>query len=285
MTTKTMTAEAGGEDFTSSAGLRALLYRLHEEGPGAWRTDRVAAELMEYAAQKYAALARKHHLDPWEAAGAAFDVMRTRSAREADDPWAVVTHGVQRTCIAEERGHGLLCSVHQARKAKFTMFHDAERLSDRENPLDEYHQAFHVTDPEPEALSEPVVPAGVATTATSAAEDAIAFITLLGWPPQMARATVDHICGALAKAGTRQQAFEKLRRDQHSRALLDIPRSSWSAILRVLLGNHAPGVSATTAGRGILLRLLIGESLPVLLHDDDLVLTVALSAPKAGGQR
>lgn len=280
----TTTAEAGSEDYTTSAGLRALLYRLHEAGPGSWRTDPVAKDLMVYAADKYAALARKHGLDAWEAAAAAFDVMRTRSAREAIDPWAVVTHGVQRTCIAEERGQGLLCSVHQARKAKFTMFHDAERLSDRENPLDEYHSAFHVTDPDPEDHSE-AEPDGVCTSANSAMEDAIAFITLLGWPPHTARATVEHICEALAIAGSRQQAFEKLRRDQHSRALLDVPRSAWSAILRILLGNHAPGLSATTAGRGILLRLLIGETLPVLLRDDDLVLSVALLAPHGGGRR
>jgi hypothetical protein len=29
----------------------------------------------------------------------------------------------------------------------------------------------------------------------------------------------------------------------------------------------------------VLLRLLIGETLPVLLHDDDLVLTLCLAAP------
>ncbi|MGP9695119.1 hypothetical protein ACT3TZ_10930 [Brachybacterium sp. AOP25-B2-12] len=294
MTTRTMTAAAGGEDYTSSEGLRALLTRLHEEGPGAWRTDPAAAELMQYAAEKYAALARKHHLDPWEAVSAAFEVMRTRSAREACDPWAVVTHAVQRTCWAEERGQGLLCSVHQARKNRYTMFHDAERLSDRENSLDDYHEAFQVTDPalnftdddeddvrEDDAASEAAL--GV-TSAMSAMEDAIAFVTLLGWPPQMARSCVEHICGMVARAGSRQSAFESLRRDKHARAMLDVPSASWSALVRVLIGNHMPGVSATRAGRGILLRLLIGESLPVLLRDDDLVLTVALSAPKGGGR-
>ena len=93
MTTRTMTADEGGtEDFTTGEGLRALLRRLHEAGPDAWRTDPVAARLMAFAAEKYEALARKHGLDPWEAATAAFDVMRTRSAREAVDPWGVVTH-------------------------------------------------------------------------------------------------------------------------------------------------------------------------------------------------
>ena len=131
----TQPAPHGAEDYTTSAGLRALLTRLHEAGPGAWSRDPVAQALMAFAAEKYAALARKHNLDPWEAASAAFDVMRTRSAREAHDPWGVVTHAVRITCIAEERATGLLCSVHQARRPHFSCFHDAERLSDRENQL------------------------------------------------------------------------------------------------------------------------------------------------------
>lgn len=292
----TMTAPAGGEDHTTGEGLRALLGRLHEEGPGAWRTDSTAAKLMSFAADKYAALARKHGLDPWEAVSAAFEVMRTRSAREAEDPWAVVTHAVRITCIAEERGQGLLCSTHQARRPHYSVFHDAERLSDRENPLDDYHPAFHITDPDPDGDADlgdanpdggrrSAGPAGVVTSASGAVEDAIAFVTVLGWPPQTARAAVEHVCQALARAGSRQSAFEVLRRDQHSRALLDLPGTSWTALLRVLLGNPAPGLCATSAGRGILLRLLIGETLPVLLHDDDLVLTVSLAAPKHGGGR
>jgi hypothetical protein len=290
--TTTAAAPGGGEDYTTGEGLRALLARLHAEGPGAWRTDPTAAKLMAYAADKYAALARKHGLDPWEAAGAAFDVMRTRSAREADDPWGVVTHAVRITCIAEERAQGLLCSTHQARRPHYSVFHDAERLSDRENPLDDYHPAFHITDPHPDdehdengSVREVVEPAGVVTSASGAVEDAIAFVTVLGWPAQTARAAVEHVCHALARAGSRQSAFEVLRRDKHSRALLDLPGSSWTALLRALLGNPAPGVAATSAGRGILLRLLIGETLPVLLHDDDLVLTVSLAAPRNGGRR
>ena len=44
-------------------GLRALLIRLHESGPGAWQHDREAAELMRYTAVKHRPLARKHGLD------------------------------------------------------------------------------------------------------------------------------------------------------------------------------------------------------------------------------
>ena len=85
--------------FEDSEALRALLNRLHQAGRGAWQRDPEAAALMEHAANKYAALARKHGLDPWEAASAAFEAMRGTATRRADDPWAVVTRAVQVTLI------------------------------------------------------------------------------------------------------------------------------------------------------------------------------------------
>lgn len=277
----------GGEDFTTSDGLRALLLRLHAAGPGAWSHDPAAAELMAYTATKYEPLARKHGLDPWEAASAAFKVMITRAAREARDPWAVITHAVRITCIFEERAQGLLCSVHQARRPHVSAFHDPERFSDRENPLTDYHPAFHVTDDTPATRdedSDSVASSRACTSASSAMEEAIALFTLLDWPPATARAGVEHVCGVLTKTGTRQAAYEALRRDKRARALLDIPGRSWSALLKALLGNPHPAYAATTAGRGLLLRLLIGESLPVLLRDDDLILTISLAAPNVGGR-
>ena len=86
-----------------SEGLRAVLERISGSEGSAWRSDPEVAELMTYAARRYAALARKHGLDPWEAAGSAFDAMRAASTRRAEDPWAIVTRAVQVTCIAEER--------------------------------------------------------------------------------------------------------------------------------------------------------------------------------------
>ncbi|MFT4083195.1 MAG: hypothetical protein QM638_11480 [Nocardioides sp.] len=278
---------AGAEDYRTSEGLRALVRRLHRTGPGAWEHDPVAAQLMTFAAEKYAALARKHGLDPWEAASAAFDVMRTKAARRADDPWAVITHAVRITCIAEERAQGLLCSVHQARRPHVSAFHDPERFSDRDNPLTDYHPAFQITDqPENVELSDDLVPTSAEprTSAQTAVENAIRFLTLLAWPPETARAGVEHVCAALAKAGSRQTAYESLRRDRHARALLDVPARSWSVLLRTLLGNPHPAYAATSAGRGVLLRLLIGETLPILLRDDDLVLAVSLAAPTRRGR-
>ena len=71
--TSTEQTADGAEDFTTGEGLRALLNRLAEGGEDAWVHDPVARDLMEFAADKYRALARKHKLDTWEAVTAAFD--------------------------------------------------------------------------------------------------------------------------------------------------------------------------------------------------------------------
>ncbi|MEK0218599.1 hypothetical protein WM014_07250 [Bifidobacterium mongoliense] len=275
MTSTQTTAPHGGDDFRTGEGLRALLTRLHTQGAGAWRRDPVAAELMAFTAEKYAALARKHGLDAWEAAGAAFDVMRTRAARTAVDPWAVVTHAVRITCIAEQRAQGLLCSVHQARRPQVSRFHDPERFSERENLLTDYHPAFHVHDQHPDQQAEPE-DAGLVSALV---EDAVALFALLGWPEGTATAAVGHVCDALARLGSRASTYEALRRDRHARALLDVPAVSWTGLLRVLLGSTDAAYSATGRGQGILLRLLLGERLVDLLADDQLVALIVLSAP------
>ena len=285
--TRTEPTAFGVEDFTTGEGLRALLNRLAEGGEDAWVHDPVARDLMEFAADKYRALARKHKLDTWEAVTAAFDAMQYRSTREANDPWAIITHAVRITCVYEERAQGLLCSVHQARRAHVSAFHDPERFSERDTALADYHPAFHTTDLRPSDLEpeprESLGSAQACMSAGSAAEDAIAMLCLLDWPTDTARAAVEHVCGALMKAGTRQSAYETLRRDRHARALLDLPRRSWAALLKALLGNPHPAYVATSSGRGVLLRLLLGETLDLLLRDDDLVLALALAAPSGGG--
>lgn len=88
-------------------------------------------------------------------------------------------------------------------------------------------------------------------------------------------------CDVLIQTGSRGSALESLRHDTHACALFDIPPCSWRTLLRALLGN----TSATTswAGCGVLVRLLIGETIPALLADDDLVLTLSVSAPQLAG--
>ena len=272
------TARTARDRFEDSEALRALLNRLHDAGRDAWRTDPEAAALMRHAAQRYGALAKKHGLDPWEAASAAFEAMRGAATRRADDPWAVVTRAVKVTCVGEERGNGLLCSVQRARRPRYSVFHDAERFSDRENPLSDYHPAFHV-DPFTDTDEEPPDEAVTVVDVGSAVEDTIALLCLLGWRPDTARAAVEYITARLAQAPSRSSAFEALRRDRPARALLDLPATSWTGLLRVVLGVPDSALAHTNAGRGVLLRLLIGEPLRALLLDDDLVLATGLAAP------
>ena len=71
-----------------------------------------------------------------------------------------------------------------------------------------------------------------------------------------------------------------LRRDRHALSLFDLRRASWAALLRVVVGDQTPDHAHTTAGRGVLLRLLIGHSVAELLTDDALVRTIVTASPR-----
>lgn len=270
------------DDFRDPEGLRRLLDRLHRAGPDAWRHDWEAEDLMTYTIRKYGALARTHRQEPEDAAAAAFDVMRTRAARTAKDPWAVVTRAVQVTLIAEERADGLLCSPARARRPGVTAYHDAERFSDREALLTDYHPAFQVH-PAQDTLAdrEPVTATDEpGTNAYVALDRAVVLFYVLGWPPDAARATIEYICARLIEAGTRPTAHEALRRDRHARALLDLDRPCWSTTLRIVLGSPNPAHADTAAGRGLLHRLAQGYQPIELLDDDNLVRAIGTTASR-----
>jgi hypothetical protein len=232
---------------------------------------------MRFVAERYAALAHKHGLTPEDAAVAAFEAMLNESTRNADDPWAVVTWAVRITLIAEERARGLLTSTERARRPEYSVFHDATRFSDHETDLTDYHPAFHVApadtfaDLDEDGDDEP-------TDATRAVEGTIILLTLLGWTEPTARSGLDYICSRLLDSGDRVAAYETLRRDKTARALLDLPHRAWIGLLRITLGHTA--ASTASGRRGTLVRLLIGETIPELLADDDLVLAVALANPE-----
>ena len=127
------TTGSTSSSFESPEVLRSLLIRLHDAGPGAWRGEPEAADLMRYTAIKYRPLARKHGLDAWAVASAAFEVMLAPSTRNAVNPWAVVTRAVQITCHAETRAAGMLTSASKVRHtARIIGFHDAVRFAERE---------------------------------------------------------------------------------------------------------------------------------------------------------
>ena len=68
-------------------------------------------------------------------------------------------------------------------------------------------------------------------------------------------------------------------KDVYKRQLLDIPAPSWYRLLRIILGSPDAHLTGTNASRGVLLRLLIGESLRHLLTDVDLAVAVTVGAP------
>lgn len=272
------TSVSTGTDFKSSEGLRTLLLELRLAGPEAWRQDDDTFALMAYINDKYAALAIKHQLRPEDAAYAAFEALRSDAVLTADDPWAVVTQAVRISLIAEERADGLLCSNHQARRTEVMVHHDAERFSDRDNPLTDYHPAFSIS---AEADNDEAPPG----KATQAFREVARLFASLGWP----RATIDHaltyVEARLMASGNRVRAHEGLRRDALALKVLDLPLSTWSTLLTVVLGNPHPDYEHTKTGHGLLYRFGTNEGpRDVLVSGDDLdgdlVALIAGCAPR-----
>lgn len=230
--------DAGAPAFETPEGLRALLVRLHEAGPGFWRHDKDAHELSSYIARKYSRLARKHSLNPWEAVTLAFEAMLQDSVRTAKNPWANVTAIVKLKCYYEERAH--LASS------------DADGDGD----------TAQMPNPVKEAIS-----------------NAITTFVLLGWPLSRAEDVIEYICLTLGRVGNRTSAIEALRRDTHARAILDVERKPWNAAVWVMLGTPNEAYSATKRGRGLLMRLVLGEPLESVFADDALVRKIVKTAP------
>lgn len=247
----------------SPEGLRALLIRLHGAGPGAWRGDREAAELMRYTAVRYGRLARRYGLDAWEVASMAFEVMLAPSTRNAGNPWAVVTRAVQISCGVEVRAAGLLVATGKARRTpRIAGFHDAVRFADREH-LADYHPAFAIAPDRDD--SEPGEDDRQVATALS---ETVALFVSEGWDAALVADCVEHVAYGLADLSSRSRAVEVLRRDRTVPVLLGLPPRSWTALLRIVLGHPGAKHTGTPTGDGVLLRLLSGEP-PDSLRDDN----------------
>ena len=254
---------AGSEPaFASSAGLRALLDRLHQAGDGAWRADPDATALLAYTIDRYAPLARSWHRDPGEAASAAFVAMRQNGVRRAGDPWAVVTRAVQVSLSAENHAERHLTSTEKARRTQHAEQDAPVRAGELTDTL-----PFAILDPQREPDTEPVI------------ADAIVLLELLGWPTLLAGAVVEYVAGRLADAGGVPAAYETLRRDAAFRAQLDLDRQAWAGLLGVLLGSRPqPG---RPTHKGVLARLLLGETIRELLDDTALVRSVLACRPRS----
>ena len=266
------TTGSASSSFESPEGLRALLTRLHDAGPGAWRDDREAAELMRYTVIRYRRLARKHGLDAWEVASAAFEVMLAPSTRNAGNPWAVITRAVQITCHAETRAAGMLTSASKVRHtARIVGLHDAVRFAERER-LADYHPAFtHHDDDTDESEQETRVAALLSAT--------VALFESAGWDAALVAECIELVAYRLAGLSSRQHGVEVLRRDRSIPMLVGLPPRLWSALLRIVLGHPDPKHAGTPVGDGVLLRLLNGEALGALRKDEALIEAIRAANP------
>ncbi len=271
--------------FATPEGLRAVLQRLHDResvGYWAWRQDPEAERLMQFTIRKYRSLARTHNCEPEDSAYAAFEAMRTRAVRCADDPWAVITRAVQVSLIAEERAAGLLCSTAQARRRDVMRHHDARRFGEDETGFLELLAESRGPSPADPAPAAPRLKPGEATptTAFEALNLVISMFVALGWPSSSATCTLDYIATRLMEAGDRHVAHAYLRRDLAGRVALDLDRDSWATVLRIVLGNPDKAAAATRAGVGVLAMLVCDWKVVDLLADDGLVVEIRDSAPK-----
>lgn len=257
-----------------------LLFDLAYGGSDAWRTDPRATELMTYTMDKYRGLAHKYNLEPNAAAVAAFEVMRSRSTRVAEDPWAVITHAVELSLIYESRAEGLLCSTGQARRSAGSDFHDAERFGERESEVADYHPAFQVRD-NLEDIDGPKQPnlEGEPTNAFFALDAAVKFFVELGWQQRTARLSLEYIAARLDRCGDPRIAYSSLRRDGNGPGLLDVEQDAWLTVLRAVLGDPHRDFDGTAKGNGMLLRLVTGEHLNDLFEDYDLADAIEAVAP------
>lgn len=253
---------AAAPGFSGAEGLRALLERLARED--GWRSDPAVAQLVAVLREKYALLARKWDRDPDEAVSAAFVVLRAEATRRARDPWAVVTDAVAKTLKAEAHAEWLLISTDRARRPGLIAQERPVRASGDEEYLTRIAAPTVTGSDDDDGLGW-------------LADTLVGILAGLGWPADVAEGCVDYVLDHVIRAGRRETAFDELRRDITLLALYELPRESWLTLLRVLLGGT--GQTGTLARRGMIGRLLLGETAGDLLADDALVIALSDAAP------
>lgn len=260
-------------EFTTPEGLRALLHRLHSNGPQAWRRDPAASELLAHTIQRYRRLAHKWHRDPADAAYAAFEVMRSPKILTATDPWGVVTRAVQRQIVSETMGDRLLISAARARKGG-TFVDAPTRAGDRDWLYDQT--------PGMEAFGdEDEHHGGDIVRLREVITEIIDLLIGLGWPDPATDNAVDYVLSRTGDAGSLANAREILRKETDMPARFGLPQHCWPSLLRVLLGGkNRPG---RPTHKGVLVRLLDYETIDTLMEDHELILEIAVAAPDHPG--
>jgi len=262
----------GDARFLDDAYLRRVLLRLYAKGGDGWRVDPEAEALIRLCVERFTPLCRKHGLDPADGGAAAFEAMRTPAAVFGDDPWAVIVHAVATTLAAWRFAQDALCSEQTARRGGLSGC-CPYRYGDQADGVFDHHPAF-VTSGGPGLDS--------ARTIAGRAAALGRLFAAHGWPLDATTTAVDVVLGRLAEAGSRPAAYEQLRRERRWCAVSGLPARSWTGLLRLLLGSPADWAGVAERGRGVLLRLALGETLADLAADEVLGRRIRQACPGAG---
>lgn len=250
-------------DFTTPEGLRQVIRELTDHD--AWSTSPVAAELMVYAAQRYAPIAKAWHRSAEDAAVEAFFAMRTASTLTARDPWAVVTKAVALSIPAETVAERGLISQDAARRS-------SERPTSEPVRAGEYQEFLFDVHPHAETTgSEDSVDWVVHATTV--------FLVLTGWPARAMRTAVDYLTYRVCGLSSREAAVETAGGDLHIAHRLGLAPEAWRGLVRLTVGR-TPRTGESEMG--LFARVLLGDDLAELLADTRLVGASREMAAKTG---
>lgn len=246
-------APGEGIDFTTPEGLRQVIRELTDHQ--AWATSPVAAELMAYAAEKYAPIGRTWHRSPQDAATEAFFAMRTPSTLKARDPWAVVTKAVALSIPAETVAERGLLSQDAARRSE-------ERPASEPVRAGEY--AEYLFDVHPHADT----PSGGESAVDRVVRATSVFLILTGWPARPVEQAVDYLTYRVCGLRSREAAIETAGGDVHIAHRLGLGRETWRGLVKLMVGHAA---RRSEPELGLFARILLGDTVPELLADTRLV--------------
>lgn len=245
-------------DFTTPEGLRALIVDLTERE--AWATSPVAAQLMVYATQKYAPIAKAWHLDPADAAVEAFIAMRTSSTVKADDPWAVVTRAVARSIPALAMADRHLISQDAGRRPERRPIAEPVRAG-------HYEEFFYDVHPHATPLYG---------SAPSREEDGVdrvirtssVFLVLTGWDARPVEQAVDYIAYRVTGLSSHGSAIDVVSAELTVASRLGYTVQQWRHLVRLVMGTKSKRKETRF---GLFARALLGDTVADLLGDDELV--------------
>ncbi|WP_454850005.1 hypothetical protein [Promicromonospora soli] len=190
--------------------------------------------------------------------------------RRARNPWAVVTTAVARTLRAEDRADQLLCSRDRARRlmarpdlspAWLIGDPSAPTATPDAEPAPWLELALATTRSEPTAAGDldPATAAAVSRV-RAATRTTVAVLVAVGWPKDVAKLGLEHITTTLTTAAGVPAAQDRLRKDRHPAAELDIDQTTWTRLVSAVLG--------TPNRDGLLHRLLAGDTARLVIEQD-----------------